>query len=69
MIIGGVIGALIGIAFIIGGIAGKTLFVSRSDTGETAPVSGSPNWAMIIIGIVVLIASIGGIVSGANHHP
>jgi hypothetical protein len=67
-IIGGVIGLLIAVAFIIGGIRGKTLIVSRDDTGQSAPVSGSPNWLMIIIGVVVAISSIGGIIKGASGH-
>jgi hypothetical protein len=66
-IIGGVIGILIGIAFIGAGIAGKTLFVTNSD-GQTGAVSGRPNWAMIIIGAVVILMGIGGIVGGSTAH-
>ena len=56
MLIGGIIGILIALALIGYGIKGGTLWVEKD--GARAPVSGSPNWLMIILGVIIGVSSI-----------
>ena len=65
-IIMGVIGVIIGLVLIGYGIKGGTIIVSRGDTGESAPVSGQPNWLMIIIGVILAISSIVGVIKASG---
>jgi len=64
-IVGGIIGLLIGLALIVYGIKGGTIVVTNNE-GQSAPVSGSPNWVMIIIGVVIAVSSIGGIIAASR---
>jgi hypothetical protein len=64
-IIGGIIGIIIALALIGYGIKGGTIMVTNQE-GASAPVSGSPNWLMIILGIIIGVSSIAGIIKGAN---
>ncbi|MGE5723132.1 MAG: hypothetical protein ACM3YM_11800 [Sphingomonadales bacterium] len=65
-VIGGVIGIIIALVLIGYGIKGGTIIVSNQE-GQSAPVSGQPNWLMIILGIIIGISSIAGLIKGASH--
>jgi len=62
-IVGGIIGILIGLAFIYAGFKAGTLWVEKD--GQRAPVSGQPNWVMIIIGLVAAGSGIASLIKGS----
>lgn len=67
-IIGGILGIIIAIVLVIAGIKGGPIAIINRNTGQTGVMTDTPNWLLIIIGIVVAISSIAGIVAGATGH-
>ena len=61
MLIGGIIGIIIALLLIGYGIKGGTIWVTKGD--RSAPVSGSPNWLMIILGVIIGVSSVIGIIN------
>jgi len=67
-IIGGILGIIIAIVLIIAGIKGGPIAITNRNTGQTGVMTDTPNWLLIIIGIVVGLGSIGSIIGGATGH-